>query len=117
MRKYLFQFSFLAIAALAGCNSSNSKTASTPVDSTTINTSAQATKENVAEPQKNRKIANAATILARKQVPILCYHQIRDWREKDSKSARDYIIPVNTFKAHVKMLADSGYNSILPDQL
>lgn len=117
MRKYLFQFSFLAIAALAGCNSSNSKTATTSVDSNTSNTSAQATEENVAKPQKNRKIANAATILARKQVPILCYHQIRDWREKDSKSARDYIIPVNTFKAHVKMLADSGYNSILPDQL
>lgn len=63
------------------------------------------------------KTADAATILARKQVPILCYHQIRDWREKDSKSARDYITPVATFKGHMKMLADSGYHTILPDQL
>lgn len=63
------------------------------------------------------KVASAATILARKQVPILCYHQIRDWRERDSKSAKDYIIPVATFKDHMKMLSDSGYNSILPDQL
>ena len=58
-----------------------------------------------------------ATVIARKQVPILCYHQIRDWRATDSKSAKDYICPIATFKAHVKMLADSGYHSILPDQL
>lgn len=62
-------------------------------------------------------IADAATILARKQVPILCYHQIRDWRAKDSKSARDYIIPVANFKEQMQMLADSGYHTILPDQL
>ncbi|WP_394339636.1 polysaccharide deacetylase family protein [Mucilaginibacter gracilis] len=58
-----------------------------------------------------------ATIIARKQVPILCYHQIRDWTAKDSKTAKDYICPIATFKAHMKMLADSGYHTILPDQL
>ena len=55
--------------------------------------------------------------MAKKQVPILCYHQIRDWRPKDSKTAKDYIIPVASFKAHIKILADSGYHTILPDQL
>src|ERR1700751_1388845 len=60
---------------------------------------------------------NTAAIMARKQVPILCYHQIRDWRPKDSKTAKDYIIPVASFKEHLKMLADSGYHTILPDQL
>ena len=69
------------------------------------------------EKHKGKKPANAATILARKQVPILCYHQIRDWKASDSQSAKDYIAPVNTFKAQIKMLADSGYHSILPDQL
>lgn len=63
------------------------------------------------------KVADAATILSRPQVPILCYHQVRDWRAKDSKSAKDYIIPVAAFKEHMKMLADSGYHTILPDQL
>ncbi|MFD2163184.1 polysaccharide deacetylase family protein [Paradesertivirga mongoliensis] len=66
---------------------------------------------------KDRKPADAATILARKEVPILCYHQIRDWKSSDSQTARDYITPVNTFKAHMKMLADSGYHSVLPDQV
>ncbi len=60
---------------------------------------------------------NNAAIMARKQVPIVCYHQIRDWRPKDSKVAKDYIIPPAAFKEHIKMLADSGYHTILPDQL
>lgn len=60
---------------------------------------------------------NAAAILARPQVPILCYHQIRDWTARDSKNAKDYITPVATFKAHIKMLADSGYHTVQPDQL
>jgi len=63
------------------------------------------------------KAGDAAAILARPQVPILCYHQIRDWRPKDSKNAKDYIIPIAAFKAQMKMLADSGYHTILPDQL
>lgn len=60
---------------------------------------------------------NNAAIMARKQVPVVCYHQIRDWRPKDSKTAKDYIIPIAAFKEHIKMLADSGYHTILPDQL
>ena len=60
---------------------------------------------------------NAAAIMARKQVPVVCYHQIRDWRPTDKKVDKDYIIPVAAFKAHMKMLADSGYHTILPDQL
>ena len=63
------------------------------------------------------KAGDAAAILARPQVPILCYHQIRDWTARDSKGAKDYITPIATFRAHIKMLADSGYHTVLPDQL
>ncbi|MBO0950976.1 polysaccharide deacetylase family protein [Fibrella forsythiae] len=63
------------------------------------------------------KIADAATILSRKQVPILCYHQIRDWRGSDSKSAKDYICPTSVFTQQMQMLADSGYTAITADQL
>ena len=63
------------------------------------------------------KPADAATILARKEVPVLCYHQIREWTANDGKRAKDDIISPAKFKEHIKMLADSGYNSILPDQL
>jgi peptidoglycan/xylan/chitin deacetylase (PgdA/CDA1 family) len=74
----------------------------------------------VLEPAKDtveRKLASAAEILAKKQIPILCYHQIRDWTDKDSKSAKDYITPLNVFEDQIKTLADSGYTTILPDQL
>jgi peptidoglycan/xylan/chitin deacetylase (PgdA/CDA1 family) len=61
--------------------------------------------------------ANAAEILSKKQIPVLCYHQIRDWRAADSKRSKDYIVPVEVFRQQLKMLADSGYHTILPDQL
>ncbi|MDB5061588.1 MAG: polysaccharide deacetylase [Mucilaginibacter sp.] len=67
------------------------------------------------------RVANApidkTAIMARKQVPVVCYHQIRDWKSTDSKGAKDYIVQVAAFKEHMKMLADSGYHTILPDQL
>jgi peptidoglycan/xylan/chitin deacetylase (PgdA/CDA1 family) len=56
-------------------------------------------------------------ILNRQQIPVLCYHQIRDWRATDSKRAKDYIVPVAVFKQQLKMLADSGYHTISPDEL
>ncbi|PYF75879.1 polysaccharide deacetylase family protein [Pedobacter nutrimenti] len=65
----------------------------------------------------HKNAAEAKTILARKEVPVLCYHQIRDWKASDSKRAHDDIIPPANFKQHMKMLADSGYHTILPDQL
>ncbi len=52
-----------------------------------------------------------------KQVPVLCYHQIRDWKATDSKSAKTYITPIKRFSEHIKMLRDSGYHTISPDQL
>jgi peptidoglycan/xylan/chitin deacetylase (PgdA/CDA1 family) len=65
----------------------------------------------------SKPTATAPEILAKKQVPILCYHQIRAWRAPDSESTKDYVVAPETFKEHIKMLADSGYTSILPDQL
>ncbi|MBK0384347.1 polysaccharide deacetylase family protein [Pedobacter sp. SD-b] len=120
MKKIILSITAIATILIAACNSSDSKTksAESVQDSTLSKSSAQAKTEEVAQTVNHdgKKIADAATILARKQVPVLCYHQIRDWTAKDSKSAKDYIIPVQTFKEHIKMLADSGYHSIQPDQ-
>jgi len=63
------------------------------------------------------KANTAVEILAKKEVPVLCYHQIREWLPSDGNRAKDDIIAPARFKEHVKMLADSGYHSILPDQL
>jgi peptidoglycan/xylan/chitin deacetylase (PgdA/CDA1 family) len=105
-----------AMMAISGCFSAaqNRTPVDEPADSTALNRSIS--KPEMPANIDEIKIADANTILSRKQVPVLCYHQIRDWKPTDSKSAKDYIVPVETFKAHLKMLADSGYQTILPDE-
>ncbi len=63
-----------------------------------------------------RSIAPLSPIV-RKEVPVLCYHQVRNWKTSDSKTDRTYIMPVDKFSRQIKMLRDSGYHTILPDQL
>ncbi|QMW03490.1 polysaccharide deacetylase family protein [Spirosoma foliorum] len=118
--------SVLLSNGLTGCQSKSASTseATTTTDSTTkAETEKPVSGEETAKAAPDPssipadKIADAATILARPQVPVLCYHQIRDWRGSDSKSAKDYIIPVQAFKDQMQILADSGYHTILPDQL
>ena len=59
-----------------------------------------------------QQVANtAAQIMAKPQVPVLCYHRITDG------SKGDYTVSPATFSAHMKVLADSGYHSISPTQL
>jgi len=75
------------------------------------------TPETVKKDSTNTKPADNKTILAKREVPVLCYHQIRNNIASDSKRAHDDIIAPDKFKEHMKMLADSGYHTILPDQL
>src|SRR4249919_701809 len=99
-----------------GCGSATATKQESPLsDSITNNKPVTAN----SEPIDIGKIApdEATNILSRKQVPILCYHHIRDWKPTDSKRAKDYIVPTGNFRDQLKMLADSGYHSILPDQL
>ncbi|HEX8357041.1 MAG TPA: hypothetical protein VF610_06510, partial [Segetibacter sp.] len=104
---------FVLIILICSCQNSR-ETKSAPSTEGDVVTKAS---PEVADSKVNKTMASAATILARKEVPVLCYHQIRDWTGSDSKSARDYIIPVETFRSHLKMLADSGYHTVLPDQV
>lgn len=100
----------VAILSAVSCKQQEKKTSENPVDTT-------ATTQKQRKNARPQPVSDAATILARPQVPILCYHQIRDWAASDSKMARDYIVPVEAFKSHLKLLADSGYHTVLPDQL
>jgi peptidoglycan/xylan/chitin deacetylase (PgdA/CDA1 family) len=54
---------------------------------------------------------------APQEVPVLCYHQVRDWKETDSRNARSYIMPMEKFKRQLRMLQESGYHFILPGDL
>ncbi|MBN9485452.1 MAG: hypothetical protein BGO70_14410 [Bacteroidetes bacterium 43-93] len=52
-----------------------------------------------------------------RNIPVICYHQVRDWKPADSKFSRIYIVPVNTFAAQIKALKDNDFHPILPDQV
>lgn len=64
-----------------------------------------------------QQIASVKEMLAKKEIPILCYHQIREFKISDSKRAKDYIVPPANFRDQMKMLHDCGFVTILPDQL
>lgn len=104
MNKKIFLIStILLMFTSISCKQSNQKTAnSVPA------TNAVAEKESVVENQKKN---TAAQILAKTEVPVLCYHRISEGNKGD------YTVSPATFNAHVKILADSGYHSISPAQL
>ncbi len=71
--------------------------------------------ENKTEPQKVTN--DAAAILAKKEVPILCYHQFKDFNASAGAMTKVYTVKPPDFAAQMKALSEAGYNSILPEQL
>lgn len=61
-------------------------------------------------------MADAPTILSRKQVPVLCYHHIKEV-EVLPKSSIGYTVTAKQFKNQLKALSDSGYHTVLPEQV
>jgi peptidoglycan/xylan/chitin deacetylase (PgdA/CDA1 family) len=57
-------------------------------------------------------------VLARAaDVPVLCWHQLRDWRPGDSASSRATLIcPPASFRAQLDALQAGGWTTISPDQ-
>ncbi|WP_293741549.1 polysaccharide deacetylase family protein [uncultured Pedobacter sp.] len=116
------KYSFLTLITagailLSSCQSKSQTDSSTGKDSTDKTTQTSENSKAAAIDVSKIKVADAKTILARKQVPILCYHQVRNWKPTDGKVGKDYIVEIQNFKDQMKMLADSGYHTILPDQL
>lgn len=111
MKNSIYIVAALVMASFACTNNTSTESASAGKD-----TVAAAPTSNP-QPPTSRKEASAAEIMARPQVPILCYHRIRPFKASDSKRAKDYIVTPEDFRAQMKLLADSGYKTILPDQL
>jgi peptidoglycan/xylan/chitin deacetylase (PgdA/CDA1 family) len=120
MKKISIPLAIVIATSLFACNQvekSKAQVKSATVESTGPENTIEETPKSAEAASKNKVMANAATILGRKEVPVLCYHQIRDWTASDSKGAKDYIRPIAAFKADLKLLADSGYHTVLPDQV
>jgi len=102
---------------IAGCQSKSQSNANAGSKDSTAQVATTDANQTPTVDISKIKTADAQTILARKQVPILCYHQVRNWKATDGKVGKDYIVEIQNFKDQMKMLADSGYHTILPNQL
>jgi len=61
--------------------------------------------------------ADIGIILAKKEVPVLCYHHIREAKPGQSETLKSYSVSPASFAQQMKTLKDSGYETILPGQL
>jgi peptidoglycan/xylan/chitin deacetylase (PgdA/CDA1 family) len=96
-------FSVFSILFLLSCNAKKDSAKQTITGNLTAN---KDTAQKAAVP-----VADATTILSKKQVPVLCYHHI------NNNKPGDYVVPPSLFATQLQALADSGYQTILPDQL
>jgi peptidoglycan/xylan/chitin deacetylase (PgdA/CDA1 family) len=65
----------------------------------------------VTEPASSQEITKRAT------VPVLCYHQLRNWTGSDSQYNRvNLVCPPKYFRAHLDALAEEGWTTINPAQ-
>ena len=63
------------------------------------------------------KTNDLAAILLKKEVPVLCYHHIRPGKPGESDNMKSYSVSPASFAGQMKALHDSGYQTILPDEL
>ena len=65
-----------------------------------------------------KKVKNSlAEQLEKPEVPILCYHRIRNILATDGANMKAYSVTPTDFAQQMKALSDNGYHSILPNQL
>lgn len=106
MNKYYITVSIL-ISFLVACSSGSVNKKEQKADSLNYTGSAG-----------NKKSANdLVAILSKRQVPVLCYHHIREAKPGDSENMKSYSVSPSSFASQMKALSDSGFSSILPDQL
>ncbi len=96
----------IALLFLAACSGDEIKI---------INIENISTKNKDSASKSNRPVADAQTILSKKEVPVLCYHRIRNF--KHGGGLKDYEVTPAAFAEQMQALADSGYTTILPGQL
>ncbi len=105
--KPVFVALLVLIHIAPSCSSRSEKKQSEPA------TKAKPTADGIA----GRQPASLAEMLAKREVPVLCYHHIRNFSASQSESMKSYSVTPANFAAQMKALHDSGYQTILPAQL
>jgi len=102
MRSYFY---VLLVILMSACNSS--------VDTKNKNAELKNNSDSVSK----QTVLDVPAMLAKKEVPVLCYHHIRNFSAGESSNMKSYSVTPAAFAEQMKTLHDSGYNTILPEQL
>lgn len=105
--KNIVESVFVGLFLWAGCQPEPGKITAGPplIDSPT----------KTAVPKK--VMADAAAVLSKKEVPVLCYHNIKDFGAGAGANTKVYTVKPAAFAEQMKALADAGYQTVLPEQL
>ncbi|MEO9146867.1 MAG: polysaccharide deacetylase family protein [Ginsengibacter sp.] len=114
MKKQYF-FLALSVCLVMACNSST--TAKDQQNTTKAENSKTDSSVKTSANVDASVVNNAATILAKREVPVLCYHHIREAKPGQSETFKSYSVSPAQFAEQMKALKDSGYETILPNQL
>lgn len=112
----------LGTAALAGCAAAKSSPSQPTANSSPAAPSSTAGRRpgaptSSATHKAAPKPVTPAEIIARATVPVLCWHQLRDWRPSDGAVARNELIcPPRHFRAQLDALKHDGWTTVGPDQ-
>ncbi|MEO7119698.1 MAG: polysaccharide deacetylase family protein [Ginsengibacter sp.] len=106
MKSYIF-LSVIALFSIASC-SHNSDKKEKPAKGSVVSS---------VDTPVTKPMADLATILSKKEVPVLCYHHIREPKPGQSETFKSYSVSPSSFAEQMKALKDSGYETILPGQL
>jgi peptidoglycan/xylan/chitin deacetylase (PgdA/CDA1 family) len=94
---------------LVGCNSK------TKEPETKVQVQAVVEKPIISLPIKKDNSTEA--ILSKKEVPILCYHNIKNFDASAGPMTKVYTVKPAAFAEQMKALSEAGYHTILPAQL
>ncbi|MEO8961522.1 MAG: polysaccharide deacetylase family protein [Ginsengibacter sp.] len=110
-------FLALSVCIFSACNSGTTKEVKATGDSENTAIVKNTTDSLPKAVKLTAEAADAATILAKRQVPVLCYHHIREPKSGQSETLKSYSVSPSQFAQQMKILKDSGYETVLPDQL
>lgn len=73
--------------------------------------------ETIPKKAAKKSAVHSTAISIRPEIPVLCYHRIRNNLANDGKNMKIYSVSPDHFAQQMKALHDNGYHTILPNQL
>src|SRR3954471_18274681 len=118
MRRRAF-LAALGGVALGGCSATAPRLfpKATPRTSRSAPPSPAPTSSAAPSPSRAPTPGTPQEIMARSTVPVLCFHQLRDFRPNDSAYARTLITPEPAFRAQLAALNEGSYTPVTVDAL